>query len=46
MRSVAKTEIGLIEMPESGRIGLPVRAEMRSMISAVSGLPISNSMPA
>ena len=47
IRSVPVTQIGLIEMPESGRIFLPFESLLMSAISsAVSGLPCSNSMPA
>ncbi len=46
MRSVAKTEMGLIEIPESGRMRAPVRSATKSISSAVPGRPCSNSMPA
>ncbi len=43
IRSVPVTEIGLIEIPESGRIVLPLSFLMSAISSAVSGLPFSNS---
>ncbi len=45
IRRVPVTEIGLIEMPESGRIVLPLSLLMSAISSAVSGLPFSNSQP-
>ena len=34
-----------MESPESGRMFLPFRRLISAMISAVSGLPFSNSQP-
>ena len=45
MRSEPVIEIGLIEMPESGRIVLPLSFLISAISSAVSGLPCSNSQP-
>ena len=43
IRSEPVIEIGLIEMPESGRMVLPLSFLMSAISSAVSGLPCSNS---
>ena len=45
IRRVPVIEIGLIEIPESGRIVLPLSRLMSAISSAVSGLPFSNSQP-
>ena len=45
IRVVPVIEIGLIEIPESGRIVLPLSRLMSAISSAVSGLPFSNSQP-
>src|SRR5262249_7779786 len=45
MRRVPVTEIGLIEIPESGRIDFPLSRLISAISSAVSGFPFSDSQP-
>ena len=46
MRSVPNTEMGLMLMPESGRILTPESSLMCSISLRAFSLPFSNSMPA
>jgi hypothetical protein len=46
IRLVPVIEIGLIEMPASSRIRLPVLSAMNSISSLACAVPCSNSIPA